>query len=241
MKFQGAPGLDTLRRDTMITTRQLHRESPLSVVPREELRLFGVQVPSTVQICVGLSAVSRQKDYVLETIQNMLGKEGSHNVLGASERSRIVIVAHLADFASDWVVRIAKKLQEDHVELVASGQLHGIHTPPDRYPKLDVCPPLCSFNNDPKRVAWRSKQNIDYALLMHYAAPLATYYLQLEDDIAFAPNWVQKITEYLTTKYPPLEGEYSLAGHQLRRHRLHWQTVRVQGTSSNGSTLITLL
>jgi len=38
---------------------------------------------------------------------------------------------------------------------------------------------------------------------MHYAAPLATYYLQLEDDIAFAPNWVQKITEYLTTKYPP--------------------------------------
>lgn len=38
--------------------------------------------------------------------------------------------------------------------------------------------------------------------LMYYASPLAPYYLQIEDDLSFANNWVQKISDYLSQEYP---------------------------------------
>ena len=34
------------------------------------------------------------------------------------------------------------------------------------YPPLEVCPPDCNYKDEPKRVKWRSKQNVDYAFLM---------------------------------------------------------------------------
>ena len=35
------------------------------------------------------------------------------------------------------------------------------------------------------------------------AASLAPYYLQIEDDINFAANWISKITGFLTSSFPP--------------------------------------
>merc|ERR1711972_1228394 len=37
---------------------------------------------------------------------------------------------------------------------------------------------------------------------MYYSAPLARYYLQMEDDISFASNWVSKMTSYLGSTWP---------------------------------------
>merc|ERR1719183_3515043 len=72
-----------------------------------------------------------------------------------------------------------------------------------RYPELNLCPPFCAYGEDGTRVKWRAKQNVDYALLMYYSAPLAPYYLQLEDDVSFIPNWIQKINDHVNQAYPP--------------------------------------
>jgi len=41
-----------------------------------------------------------------------------------------------------------------------------------------------------------------YAFLMYYAAPLAPYYIQIEDDINFAQNWISRIVNYIGEQYP---------------------------------------
>ncbi|CAJ1341881.1 unnamed protein product, partial [Effrenium voratum] len=46
-------------------------------------------------------------------------------------------------------------------------------------------------------------RNVDYAFLMYYAASLSPLYLQIEDDINFAPHWISKITGYISSSYPP--------------------------------------
>ena len=46
------------------------------------------------------------------------------------------------------------------------------------YPPLDLCPPDCNYKDEPKRVKWRSKQNVDYAFLM---SPGGTFLRRMRD------------------------------------------------------------
>eukprot|EP00927_Polykrikos_kofoidii_P041523 TRINITY_DN35404_c0_g1_i1.p1 TRINITY_DN35404_c0_g1~~TRINITY_DN35404_c0_g1_i1.p1 ORF type:complete len:580 (+),score=79.22 TRINITY_DN35404_c0_g1_i1:80-1819(+) len=181
---------------------QLNHLSSLSSVPREELRLFGKDRPELFDFCIGFGSVKRKKEYIFTTIAEMLGLDGKET-LDSGERKRLVIVTHLADFDTEWVAATSLRLQRDYKDLVDTGVFHGIHAPEERYPPLDICPPTCTYKDDPKRVRWRSKQNVDYAFLMQYAAPLATYYLQMEDDISFAPHWVNKMSDYVKSAFPP--------------------------------------
>lgn len=50
-----------------------------------------------------------------------------------------------------------------------------------------------NYNDAPERVTFRSKQNVDYSFLIHYSAGLGQYYLQLEDDISAAENFLTTI------------------------------------------------
>ena len=184
------------------TSRQLSRESSLFTISREELRIFGNQVPLSVSIAVGFGSVKRKKDYVLDTVSLMLGLRGDTHIT-PDERKSVVIVAHFADFDVSWVNQTVAKIQEQYADLIRAGHFHGLHAKEEFYPPLDICPPTCTYKDDAKRVRWRSKQNMDYAFLMYYAATLAPYYLQLEDDINFASNWISKITEFVTSSYPP--------------------------------------
>eukprot|EP00930_Biecheleria_cincta_P091746 TRINITY_DN8139_c1_g4_i1.p1 TRINITY_DN8139_c1_g4~~TRINITY_DN8139_c1_g4_i1.p1 ORF type:complete len:672 (+),score=129.97 TRINITY_DN8139_c1_g4_i1:79-2094(+) len=198
------PSTGSLDAGTRAGSRQLHRESSLFSVPREELRLFGHEVPTSVSITVGFGSVMRKKDYVLDTVGTMLGLRGEgQGKVTEQERRSVVIVAHFADFNTDWVKQISAKLQEDYGDLIRAGHFHGIHAKQELYPDLEFCPPFCTYKDEPKRVKWRSKQNVDYAFLMYYAANLAPYYLQIEDDISFAPNWIQKMSDYLRASFPP--------------------------------------
>lgn len=184
------------------TSRQLGRESSLYAVSRDELRIFGNPVPPGVSMAVGFGSVKRKKDYVMDTVSLMLGLQGETH-LSPEERNSVVIVAHFADFDTAWVNQTAGKLQEQYKDLIAAGQFHALHAKEEFYPPLDICPPTCNYKDNARRVRWRSKQNIDYAFLMYYAASLAPYYLQLEDDINFAHNWVSKINDFVTSSYPP--------------------------------------
>lgn len=50
-----------------------------------------------------------------------------------------------------------------------------------------------NYNDAPERVSFRSKQNLDYSFLIHYSAGLGRYYLQLEDDVYSAKNFLTSI------------------------------------------------
>ena len=54
-----------------------------------------------------------------------------------------------------------------------------------------------NYNDAPQRVSFRSKQNLDYSFLIHYSASLAQYYIQLEDDVSSAKNFLTAIRKHV--------------------------------------------
>lgn len=179
-----------LRREQRLSP---HR--PLRLVPRDSLFLFGNPVPSGVQLIAGISTVARKKgpDTVLKTIESLL----------RSAHEKVAVVVHLADFNLSWVESIAHDLQEAHSDVIAGGYLHALHAPEELYPPLDACAPDCPYKEDSTSARQRLKQNVDYAFLMHYAAPLAQYYIQLQDNLLFARQWSEKVLDFVQTEFPP--------------------------------------
>ncbi|CAG6012643.1 unnamed protein product [Menidia menidia] len=55
-----------------------------------------------------------------------------------------------------------------------------------------------NFNDAPERVAFRSKQNLDYSFLIHFSAGLGRFYLQLEDDVLSARSFLSTIRRRVT-------------------------------------------
>ena len=66
-----------------------------------------------------------------------------------------------------------------------------------------------NYNDAPERVSFRSKQNVDYSFLMRYSSSLGSYYLQLEDDVISAQNFLttihKSIQERLALPWATLE------------------------------------
>eukprot|EP00397_Hematodinium_sp_SG-2012_P018500 GEMP01018956.1.p1 GENE.GEMP01018956.1~~GEMP01018956.1.p1 ORF type:complete len:410 (+),score=95.16 GEMP01018956.1:122-1351(+) len=155
---------------------------------------------------VGIPSVMRKKKtYLIDTLDLIF----NGSILNPEELTRIAVVVHLGDPEMSIVTHAANGLRERYQPHVASSRLHVIHALPEMYPPLDICPPDCTFNDEPLRVRWRTKQNIDYAWLMDFASALgsasgARFYMQLEDDIDFQPNWVTKATTFIQEKFDPV-------------------------------------
>ena len=60
-----------------------------------------------------------------------------------------------------------------------------------------------TYNDSPKRVKWRSKQVVDFALMMHYAKNLSSYFILLEDDITATKNWVKRAQGFVKAQSKP--------------------------------------
>lgn len=73
-----------------------------------------------------------------------------------------------------------------HVE---SGLIEVISPSPSYYPDLDSLP--ITLGDAPKRVKWRTKQNLDAIFLMAYAQSKGTFYLMLEDDVIAKNNYMK--------------------------------------------------
>lgn len=69
------------------------------------------------------------------------------------------------------------------------GLIEVMSPSPSYYPDLDNLPQ--TLGDSPKRVKWRSKQNLDTIYLMAYAQSKGTYYLMLEDDVISSNNYMQ--------------------------------------------------
>ncbi|XP_070696440.1 alpha-1,3-mannosyl-glycoprotein 4-beta-N-acetylglucosaminyltransferase C [Pempheris klunzingeri] len=144
--------------------------------------------PSTQQryLSVGLSSVQRKKgSYLIPTLQSLFSQSSPE------ERSSMVVVVLLADFSVSWRVSSVREIKTAFASELEQGQLVVLHVTQDWYPPVTGL--KRNFNDAPERVSFRSKQNLDYSFLINYSASLGRYYLQLEDDISSARNFLTTI------------------------------------------------
>lgn len=83
-------------------------------------------------------------------------------------------------------------------ERVESGLIEVISPPASFYPDMENLRE--TLGDPPERVRWRTKQNLDFAFLMMYSQPKATFYVQLEDDILAKKNFISTMKNYALQK-----------------------------------------
>ncbi|XP_029361842.1 alpha-1,3-mannosyl-glycoprotein 4-beta-N-acetylglucosaminyltransferase C-like isoform X2 [Echeneis naucrates] len=137
-------------------------------------------------LSIGLSSVKRKKGrYLIPTLQSLFSQSS------LEERSSMVVVVLLADFSDSWRNTTVGEIKASFASELEQGQLVVIHVPQDWYPPLTGL--KRNYNDAPERVSFRSKQNLDYSFLIYYTAGLSQFYLQLEDDVSSAKNFLTTI------------------------------------------------
>lgn len=103
-----------------------------------------------------------------------------------AERRRLTVLVHLADSDPAWLRKTAAQISTLFSPQILAGQLVLTHAPPDAYPVGDPGDEACAGDA-------RSKQNVDHAFLVSFAAGLSDYFLLLEDDAFCTPNFIAHI------------------------------------------------
>ena len=141
-------------------------------------------------LTIALPSVKRKNASYLETTLESLIKHTA-----PSEREQVVIVIFLSDSNHTWVVERAKEIYKAFKSHVLSGFIQIVHPPHIAYPNFKYLER--KFNDSMTRVAWRSKQNLDYSYLMTYSRNMSKYYLQLEDDVITIKGYLSKIKSFI--------------------------------------------
>ncbi|CAL8366807.1 unnamed protein product [Lota lota] len=137
-------------------------------------------------LTIGMASVKRKKgSYLLPTLESIFSQSSSE------ERAAMVVVVLLAEFDPEWRGAMVDEIRAAHPSELDEGQLLVIHVPPQFYPPLTAL--KRNYDDAPERVSFRSKQNVDYAFLMHYSSSRGAYYLQLEDDVSSAHSFLTTI------------------------------------------------
>ncbi|XP_055015777.1 alpha-1,3-mannosyl-glycoprotein 4-beta-N-acetylglucosaminyltransferase C-like [Boleophthalmus pectinirostris] len=141
-------------------------------------------------LAVGISSVQRKKDlYLVATLESVFSQSSE------TERAQMVVVVLIADFDNRWRQFVMEEIQKKFPSELEHGQLLLIHVPKEFYPPLTGL--KRNYNDAADRVTFRSKQNVDYSYLVHYSSTLGQYYLQLEDDVYCAKNFLSKIQKHI--------------------------------------------
>lgn len=116
------------------------------------------------------------------------------------ETSENVVIVFLADFDSSYNNRTASEIALKYGHHLQSGFFQVLQVSRDYYPPLENL--KRNFNDEPSRVSWRAKQVMDYALMFLYSRNIASYYIQLEDDVMCGKNFLTGIRQYIDLKTP---------------------------------------
>ena len=114
------------------------------------------------------------------------------------DKARVVLVVFLSDFDKDYNTKICGEISERYAEYITTGFIHIVQADENMYPNLANL--KRNFNDKPERVKWRSKQVVDFALMFTYSANISEYYVQLEDDVYCAPNFVGGIAAFIAAE-----------------------------------------
>ncbi|XP_066191890.1 alpha-1,6-mannosyl-glycoprotein 4-beta-N-acetylglucosaminyltransferase-like isoform X1 [Sylvia atricapilla] len=155
--------------------------------------LAGSLAPQKKFLAVGMASVQRPRGfYLLATLQSLFNQSTEE------ELQEMVVVVHLADTDPGWNVRVAATIVQKFARHILLGRLLLIHVPHEFYPTLEGL--KRNFNDAEERVRFRSKQNVDYAFLLNFAANLSSYYLMIEDDVWSARSFLTAIRRALASQ-----------------------------------------
>ncbi|XP_038605501.1 alpha-1,6-mannosyl-glycoprotein 4-beta-N-acetylglucosaminyltransferase-like [Tachyglossus aculeatus] len=148
--------------------------------------LAGAPPPVKKLLTVGLSSVRRPRgSYLLDTLGSVFQSSS------AAELRDALVVVHLADPDPRWARRTAAAVAGRFASQLLAGQLLLVRAPPAAYPPLRGL--KRNFGDAADRVAFRSKQNVDYAFLVSCAANLSRYFLMIEDDVRCARGFLTAV------------------------------------------------
>ncbi|XP_051664705.1 alpha-1,6-mannosyl-glycoprotein 4-beta-N-acetylglucosaminyltransferase-like isoform X2 [Manacus candei] len=155
--------------------------------------LAGSLAPQKKFLAVGLASVRRPRGFYLPaTLQSLFSQ------CTEEELREMVVVVHLADADPGWNARVALGIAQKFARHILLGRLLLIHAPHELYPTLEGL--KRNFNDPEERVRFRSKQNVDYAFLLAFAANLSSYYLMIEDDVWCARSFLTAIRKALASQ-----------------------------------------
>ncbi|XP_069098668.1 alpha-1,3-mannosyl-glycoprotein 4-beta-N-acetylglucosaminyltransferase-like protein MGAT4D [Pleurodeles waltl] len=150
--------------------------------------LFG-QGRAGVSLVMGIPTVKREKkSYLMDTLNSLFYE------LSEKEKKDCVVIVFIAEVDTQYVNAIADSIKERFPNEIQSGLLEVISPPVSYYPDFSTIKE--TFGDSRERVRWRTKQNLDYSLLMLYAQPKGVFYVQLEDDIVAKPQYFQSIKTF---------------------------------------------
>ena len=139
----------------------------------------------------------------MSTIQGLI------NNTSDEDRREIYIVIFLADFDEAPKSTALTKISNRFEKYIHQGFIRVIFAPKVFYPPLSNVKK--KFGDNPQRIFWRSKQNIDFAFLMCYCHGLSQFYLHLEDDVLPAQSFYPKLRDFIfsvKTPWPILDASY---------------------------------
>ncbi|XP_066482353.1 alpha-1,6-mannosyl-glycoprotein 4-beta-N-acetylglucosaminyltransferase-like [Tiliqua scincoides] len=155
--------------------------------------LVGVHPLQKKVLTVGLCSIKRKREnYLLKTLRSIF-KQSTED-----ELSKMVVVVHLADVDQEWNTQVAASVARNFAPQLLLGRLMVIHAPSEYYPPLEGL--KRNYNDAEDRVRFRSKQNVDYAYLMNFAANLSTYYLMIEDDVLCSKSFFTAIMNAVASR-----------------------------------------
>ncbi|OWF54760.1 Alpha-1,3-mannosyl-glycoprotein 4-beta-N-acetylglucosaminyltransferase C [Mizuhopecten yessoensis] len=160
-------------------------------VDRRKALLYGKARKTKSSLTIGIPTLRRQGvDYLEKTLFSLI----THS--DASQQMSIVVVIFMVDMDKTWTRIRSKQLAVKYPKLIQSGFLQIVH-PHDQSIYPDFGKLKRTYNDSLERVAWRSKQNIDYAYLFAYSQNISKYYLQLEDDVVAASDYYRDIVSFI--------------------------------------------
>ncbi|KNC77743.1 hypothetical protein SARC_09807 [Sphaeroforma arctica JP610] len=145
-------------------------------------------------LVVGIPTIRRAKhNYLLKTLESLLV------TLENDESGSLLIVVLVGDLDRTKAQITIEEVQGRFGAFLDTGVLEIIQAPPESY-FPDLHDLKDRFGDSKERTYWRSKQCLDFALLMEYSRTRGTYYLQLEDDVITTEGWFKYIMYYVTTR-----------------------------------------
>lgn len=146
---------------------------------------------------IGLSTVKRvNQSYLFIMLDSLFVS------MNSTEKSKIIVVLLIAESEDvNYRNRLINELNLKYNNEINKEKIFKLISAPNSYypdvnRKVDVDE---VFNDDEKRIKWRTKQNFDISFLMANCRTKATYYLQLEDDIISKRGFISEIESYLNT------------------------------------------
>ncbi|XP_017861168.1 PREDICTED: alpha-1,3-mannosyl-glycoprotein 4-beta-N-acetylglucosaminyltransferase A [Drosophila arizonae] len=144
-----------------------------------------------VQYVLGVPTVHRKhKTYLEQTLEQLIDYQTEF------QRSHCLIVVYIGETDASLVQSIWQEINGKFGRYLDDGLIDVISPPVNYYP--DFTSIYITLHDDPERVRWRTKQNLDYMYLMTYAASRGSYYLQLEDDLTPAVGYLDYIIKLST-------------------------------------------